>query len=268
MSDNRAIGVFDSGLGGLTVLSAIHKALPGESTIYLGDLARVPYGTKSPQTVVRYALNTAKALIALGNIKMLVVACSTATAHALDALQDALSIPVIGTIEPGATAALGLKKVESIAVLATPGTVASKAYENALRRLGYTGLLQQQACPLFVPIVEEGMIAGPIPAMIANHYLGFLPSNVDAVILGCTHYPVLAPLLKGIMPSSVKWIDSNEETAKVVERVLKESGMLNQSTFTPDRKYYVTDAASRLEQLSELFLHKRIERSQVELIDL
>lgn len=268
MSDNRAIGVFDSGLGGLTVLSAIHKALPGESTIYLGDLARVPYGTKSPQTVVRYALNSARALLALGNIKMLVVACSTATAHALEALQDALAIPVVGTIEPGSRAAMGHKGVNSIAVLATPGTVQSKAYELTLRRLGYTGLIQQQACPLFVPIVEEGMIQGPIPAMIASHYLGFVPSNVDAIVLGCTHYPVLAPLLKGMMPTSVKWVDSNEETAKSVERMLKEKNMSNESTFMPERRYFVTDGAARLEQLSELFLHKRIERSQVDLIDL
>jgi len=268
MSDNRAIGVFDSGLGGLTVLSAIHKTLPGESTLYLGDLARVPYGTKSPQTVVRYALNTAKALIALGNIKMLVVACSTATAHALDALQDALSIPVIGTIEPGSLSALSHKNVSSITVLATPGTVQSRSYETTLRRLGYAGIVHQQACPLFVPLVEEGMISGPIPAMVASHYLGFVPSNVDAVILGCTHYPVLTPLLKGIMPSSVKWIDSNEETAKAVERMLKEKNMLNENALAPDRRYFVTDAPGRLEQLSELFLHKRIERSQVELIDL
>jgi glutamate racemase len=268
MSDNRAIGVFDSGLGGLTVLSAIHKALPGESTVYLGDLARVPYGTKSPQTVVRYSLNTAKALLALGNIKMLVVACSTATAHALEALQDALSIPVIGTIEPGSQAALADKNAQSITVLATPGTVQSKAYEHTLRRLGYAGVIQQQACPLFVPIVEEGMISGPIASMVASHYLGFVPSDVDTVILGCTHYPALTPLLSGMMPPSVKWIDSNEATAKSVESLLREKGMLNESAFIPQRRYFVTDAAARLEQLSELFLEKRIERNQVEVIDL
>lgn len=267
MSDKRAIGVFDSGLGGLTVLSSIHKILPGESTIYLGDLARVPYGTKSSQTVVRYALNSAKALLALGQIKMLVVACSTATAHALDALQDALSIPVIGTIEPASQAALS-HKIQKVAVLATPATVQSRAFEAALRKNGFSGEIYQQACPLFVPIVEEGMVAGPIAAMIAGHYLGFLPTDVDAVVLGCTHYPALAPLLKGMMPPSVRWIDSNEATAKAAEKLLRERGMLNDNNFVPERKYFVTDAASRLEQLSELFLHKRIERSQVELIDL
>lgn len=268
MSDNRAIGVFDSGVGGLTVLSSIHKVLPNESTLYLGDMARLPYGNKSPKTVERYSLNSARALMALGSLKMLVVACNTATAHALEALQAALSIPVVGTIEPAARASVKIKDAKSIAVLATLGTTQSKAYEVALRKLGYEGSITQQPCPLFVPIVEEGMIAGPIPAMIAGHYLSYLPSDVDAVILGCTHYPVLTPLLKGMMPPTVKWIDSGDETAKSVEKMLKEQGMLNSGASAPERKYFVTDAPARLEQISEIFLQRRVDRSQIDLIDL
>lgn len=268
MSDNRSIGVFDSGLGGLTVLSEIHKALPNESTIYLGDMARVPYGTKSPHTVIRYSLNCARALLALGSLKLLVVACGTATAHALESLQDALSIPVIGTIEPGARAAINKANAQSIAVLATAGTVNSRAYEHVLRKLSFAGGIHQKACPLFVPIVEEGLVDGPIASMIAEQYLGMLSKDVDTVILGCTHYPALAPMLKRLMPESVNWVDSGEETAKSVESMLRGQNMLNDGVDAPSRKYFVTDAAARLEQLSELFLHQRVERSQVDLIDL
>lgn len=268
MSDNRPIGIFDSGLGGLTVLSAIQRALPNESTLYLGDMARVPYGSKSANTVVKYSLNAARALLALGEIKLLVIACGTATAHALESLESALPIPVVGTIVPGSRGALLQQTPKSIAVLATSGTVQSNSYEIALRKMGYLGSIQQQACPLFVPIVEEGMVSGPIAEMIAEHYLGFLSKDVDTVILGCTHYPALATLLKKLMPASIRWIDSGEQTAKSVEEILNRNNALNTGTAAPIRKYFVTDAALKLEQLSELFLLERVERSQVDLIDL
>lgn len=267
MSDNRAIAVFDSGLGGLTVLGAIRRLLPQESTLYLGDTARVPYGVKSPQTVVRYSINNAKKLLSLGSIKMLVVACGTATSHALPSLKNTLKIPVLGTVEGGARGGIAVPDPKSIAILATNGTVLSGSYKKELRDLGFQGEIQQRACPLFAPLVEEGLIDGPIASMIAKQYLDGLSCDVDTVILGCTHYPILAPLLKEMMPSNVRWVDSSEETAKSVERYLRNKDMLSDGDLPTKHNYYVTDCSGRLEELSELFLGEKVEKGQVNVID-
>jgi glutamate racemase len=267
MADTRAIGVFDSGLGGLTVLSAIQRILPNESTVYLGDTARVPYGTKSPQTVIRYALNNARALLSFAPLKMLVVACNTVDSVAHEALQDALSIPVVGVIEPGARAALSRGNTRSVAVLATAGTVSSKAYEHALRKQGFTGEIYSQACPLFVPLVEEGLIAGPIAESVAKHYLQHLPKQVDSVILGCTHYPLLLPLLKNTLSTSPQWIDSGNEVALAVKNELEMRNLQAPSGEGVTRRYLVTDAPTRFEQLSEFYLGKPVSPRNVELVD-
>ena len=267
MSNLKAIGVFDSGLGGLTVLSALHRLLPNESTVYLGDTARLPYGTKSPQTVVRYALNNARALLSLADLKLLVVACNTVSAVALDALRDALSIPVIGVIEPGAQAAASDKKTKSIAVLATAGTIASGAYELALRKQGFTGTIYTQACPLFVPLVEEGLISGPIPESIAQHYLSNMPTDVDSIILGCTHYPLLLPILSKVFPGSPRWIDSGKETALKVQQEMARTGLLSDSTSPTRHRYMATDAPLRFEQLAQFYLGKPIPQKCVEFVD-
>lgn len=263
MTDSRAIGVFDSGFGGLTILSAIHQALPYESTVYLGDTARLPYGTKSPETVRRYALNNAKALLAVAPLKMLVVACNTVSAVALEALQDALSIPVVGVIEPGARAAMLAHKTDSIAVLATAATVQSKAYEITLRKQGFLGDVTSRACPLFVPLVEEGLVSGPIATQIAHLYLDKLPTHVDTIILGCTHYPLLLPTLECVLPKTKHWINSAHEVALEVKRLVGESQKREVS-----RRYLVTDAPHRFEQISAYYLGSPVSAGQVELIDI
>jgi glutamate racemase len=245
MTDNRSIGVFDSGLGGLTVLAAMMKQFPKESMVYLGDTARVPYGNKSPETVTQYALDNAKTLMQKAELKLLVVACNTATAHALPTLSATLPIPVIGVIEPGVLEVIENPEIKSVAILATAGTTRSKAYEIALRKQGFKGEIFSLACPLFVSLVEEGLTQGPIAESIAQHYLSQLPHMPDAVILGCTHYPLLLPVLRKILPNTL-WIDSGSATASHLK-------------FEPcDRQgsisYLVTDAPERFQELSSLFL--------------
>lgn len=267
MADSRAIGVFDSGLGGLTVLSAMRQAMPHESMVYLGDTARVPYGTKSAQTVVNYALSNAATLLEHGPLKMLVVACSTASSVALPALQAALSIPVVGSIDPGAKAAFA-SKASSIAVLATAGTVASNAYEISLRQMGFTGTVISKACPLFVPLVEEGMVTGDIAEAIVAHYLADIPRTVDAIILGCTHYPLLLPTLQKVFKAPVQWIDSGKMTAKFVNEELQKQNLLAIETSAPNYHYLVSDAPARFEQLSAFYFGEPVEKGNVELVDI
>lgn len=266
MSKDSAIGVFDSGLGGLTVLSAIHRLLPAERTVYLGDTARVPYGTRSADTVIRYALNNAKALIARAPIKLLVVACNTASAVALDVLASQLLVPVIGVIEPGADEAMRVAPRGRIAVLATEGTIRSNAYERTLMKKGFEGEVISRACPLFVPLVEEGLIEGDIPHLVAERYISDL-GDVDAAILGCTHYPMLLPTLQNILPSNASWVSSGEAVAKGVQQELLKRDLLALNQESPSQSYLMTDTPWRLLQLSEYFLGKPIKKSEVELID-
>ncbi|MEI6806022.1 MAG: glutamate racemase [Myxococcaceae bacterium] len=256
MSDNRSIGVFDSGLGGLTVLSAITQKFPNESILYLGDTARLPYGTKSPETVIKYALSNAEALMSKAELKLLVVACNTATAHALPTLAAQLPIPVIGVIEPGALEVAKNPQIKSVAVLATAGTTQSKAYEIALRKHGFEGEIFSLACPLFVSLVEEGLVTGPIAELTVKHYLSQLPHEPDAVILGCTHYPLLLPTLRKALPAKTIWVDSGSATASHLE-------------FEPCDKpgsvrYFVTDTPKRFQELSSLFLGKPVLATQLE----
>ncbi len=261
MAKTQSIGVFDSGLGGLTVLAALQKKFPTESYVYLGDTARVPYGTKSPETVVQYALNNAQALMQKADLKLLVIACNTATAFALEALQKALPIPVVGVIEPGVKACLE-HAPKSIAILGTRGTIASKAYEHALRAQGYEGQIHALPCPLWVPLAEEGLVSGSIADQLAQHYLSQLPANIDAVILGCTHYPLLLPTLKKHMPPQATWIDSGSSAANYLPPLAKGG----QGGFS-HTQYFVTDAPERFSELASLFLGKPVSSSEVELID-
>ncbi len=261
MANMKSIGVFDSGLGGLTVLAALQKKFPSESYVYLGDTARVPYGTKSPETVIQYALNNAQALMQQADLKLLVIACNTATAFALDTLQKTLPIPVIGVIEPGVKACLE-HTPKSIAILGTRGTIGSKAYEHTLRSQGYTGEIHALACPLWVPLVEEGLITGPIADQLAQHYLSQLPNSIDAVILGCTHYPLLLPTLQKHMPKDTIWIDSGSSAANYLPPLQKGG----QGGFS-STQYFVTDAPERFTELASLFLGKPVSSSEVRLID-
>lgn len=261
------IGVFDSGMGGLTVMRALTERLPNESFFYLGDTARLPYGTKSADTVKRYALQASRALMDRG-VKMVVVACNTASV-ALPALQEALSpLPVIGVIEPGAEAALAAAPDGPIAVIATEGTVKGGAYVRAIQARGQTPVVQQ-ACPLFVPMSEEGLITGPIAEAIVHRYLDPLLATVPkpkCLLLGCTHYPALKPAIARVV-DDVTLVDSAVTTAAAVERLLKEKNLAN-SGDAVSRKFLATDAPDRFARVGEIFFGTAIDPGDVELIDL
>jgi glutamate racemase len=252
MTSHAPIGLFDSGVGGLTVLSALSKALPNEDFVYLGDTARVPYGSKSSNTVVRYAENNAHTLMAQHNLKMLVIACNTASAVALKPLQEQLDIPVLGVIQPGAQAALE-NEPKSIAVLGTRGTLNAGAYDVELQKLGYGGKIIHQACPLFVPLAEEGWVSGPITEKIAETYLEPLIKQCDAFILGCTHYPLFLPFLKKHWPQT-NFIDSAASTAQHVKQELQNRHLLNPKTKKPSYLFRVTDHPDNFLRLAKHFL--------------
>jgi len=242
------IGVFDSGIGGLTVLAELMAALPQESFLYLGDTARLPYGTKSAETVVRYALGASKFLQEQG-IKLLVVACNTASATALPALQVALPVPVVGVVEPAARAAARIAR-RAVAVLGTESTVASGVYQRLLAALRPDLMLFAQACPLFVPLAEEGWFDHPVTREVARLYLSPLANQgVDTVILGCTHYPLLAAPIAAALGEGVQLVNSGREVAQEVAALLAQEGLLAQG---PARvQLFVTDAAPRVQRLAQ-----------------
>ena len=214
------IGIFDSGIGGLTVARAVYERLPHESTVYFGDTARVPYGPKSPETVRRYSLEILEWLLAQG-VKAVVIACNTSTAHALETLRAQSPVPVIGVIEPGARAAGAASSRGPIGVIGTAGTIASNAYAREIQRRRPEARVEQVPCPLFVPLVEEGWFEHPPAELIAHEYLEPLRrAAVDTLVLGCTHYPLLKPLLQRVMGPDVQLIDSGGETASGVEQGL------------------------------------------------
>ena len=258
------IGIFDSGVGGLTVYRALHDRLPNERFIYLGDTARVPYGTKSLATVERYAIENSQFLASLG-IKALVVACNTASALALPAIRKAVGLDVVGVIGPGGRKAVHLTKDHDrpkIGVIATEATVASNAYVEAIRRASATAEVFQSACPLFVPLAEEGWTAETETFSIANKYLGQINAFApDALVLGCTHYPILRQVIQQTVGENVKLIDSGEATAEEVETLLINKGLSNRENVAGTRElcddldhFYVTDAAERFARVAERFL--------------
>jgi glutamate racemase len=262
---NLPIGIFDSGVGGLTVYRALHEHLPNERFVYLGDTARVPYGTKSLRTVERYAVENAQFLAAHG-IKLLVVACNTASALALPAIREALNIDVVGVIGPGARAAVaigGRTKGKRIGVIATESTVNSGAYTEAIRKADPDATVIERACPLFVPLAEEGWADEDVARTIAQTYLKDLRSQIDTLVLGCTHYPILKSVIQETVGKQVELIDSGEATAVEVMSLLKEKGLarLTPGTGALDRQlcddldhFYVTDAAERFARVAERFL--------------
>lgn len=257
-----AIGVFDSGVGGLTVFKALRKELPREKLLYFGDTARLPYGTKSKASVTRFSLEIARFLEKRG-IKMLVVACNTATSLALDALKRNLDIPVVGVIRPAVRAAAKATKTGIIGVIGTEATVASGAYQKALSSIVVGERIIARACPLFVPLVEEGWWDGPVTRAVAEEYLKPLKrSKMDAMILGCTHYPLLAPLLQRVVGSRVRLIDSCRETALEARSVLAERGLLVASGRGKDA-FFVTDGAERIKRLARRFLGRGTPRVAV-----
>ncbi len=270
LNPNLPIGIFDSGVGGLTVYRALHEALPQERFVYLGDTARVPYGTKSLATVERYAVENARFLEA-HKIKLLVAACNTASALALPAIRASVRIPVVGVIEPGALAAVGASAGRRIGVIATEATVRSGAYARAIRELAPEAEVTERACPLFVSLAEEGWAETDVARKVAAEYLRDLSGGrVDALVLGCTHYPILRRVIQEAVGPEVKLIDSGEATARAVEDLLK-SEKLGRPADTPTGRlmieraatrklcgdldhFYVTDAEDRFARVAERFL--------------
>jgi glutamate racemase len=254
VSDAAPIGVFDSGLGGLTVANELMRQLPTEGIVYFGDTARVPYGPKGPSTVRRYSREIASYLETQG-VKAIVVACNTATAHALAALRAELRIPVIGVIEPGARAAVSATHGGKIGVIGTAGTIRSGAYERAIRELAPEARISAQPCPLFVPLVEEGWIDTEATRLVAREYLRpLLEAEVDTVVLGCTHYPLLKPVLADILGPGVRLIDSAAETAAETRRVLADRGIEAPATSDPIRRFVASDDSGQFLRLGQRFL--------------
>lgn len=267
MNDIRewAIGVFDSGVGGLTVVNAMRNFLPNEKIIYLGDTARVPYGSRSPETVIRYSRENARFLMESG-IKLLVVACNTASSLAISELKKRMPVNVIGVVEPGAEKAVNVTRSGRIGVIGTEATIRSNSYKKALLRINKKLKIFSRACPLFVPLVEEGMIDHKITYSVAEYYLAeFKKHNIDVLILGCTHYPVLKKVIKNTVGDNVVLVDSGEEVAKVVKHTLEVNGIMREHGGNQEGKkrqkkieYYVTDAPEKFIKLASIFLDEKI----------
>jgi len=255
---DSAIGVFDSGIGGLTVLHQIIETLPKENTVYLGDTARAPYGTKSVETVLRYSFENSQFLVDKG-VKIVVVACNTSTAIALSRLQEQLTIPVVGVIEPGVRRAVNSTKNKRVGVIGTEATIESGAYTRALKAADQKIEVYSRACPLFVPLVEEGWTDNAVVEMTVKGYLGsFKQSGIDTLILGCTHYPLLKKAIRKFMGNRVRLVDSAEETAKEVELALRK-GLLARKAGRGAHSFFVTDAPDRFVKVGQRFLGEKVE---------
>src|SRR5215216_180746 len=253
------IGVFDSGVGGLTVFRAIERRLPAESLIYLGDTARIPYGTRSSETVKRYALEDV-AFILSKSVKAIVIACNTASAIATDLLARRSPVPVLGVIEPGARLAAERTRGGYVGVIATEGTIASGAYEKALLKARGGLEIISRACPLFVPLAEEGWVNHRVTRQVAEEYLAELKaSRVDTLVLGCTHYPILRPVIEDVMGDQVAYIDSGEAVAEELAQLLQERGLARGGNQARKEEFFVTDSAARFRRVAELFLGRPLE---------
>lgn len=253
------VGVFDSGVGGLTVLDALRRRLPRESTVYLGDTARLPYGPKSPETVRRYARECADFLLERG-VKTIVVACNTASARALPDLEREVPVPVVGVVTPGAREAAGRSRTGRIGVLGTRGTIESGAYQEAIRALRPDARVEGAPCPLFVPLVEEGWTGNEVARLTAGKYLGpLLAAGVDTLVLGCTHYPHLRELLRRVAGDGVTLVEPARATAREVAELLAERGLEAPPGGEPTHSYYVTDDAERFRALAAAWMGEEIE---------
>jgi len=262
MSDSRPIGVFDSGLGGLTVANAIKEKLPNENIVYLGDTARVPYGNKSTFLVTGYATQITNFLLG-ENAKLIVVACNTASALALPALQSKYQVPILGVIIPGSQAAVHATRNKHVGVIGTIATINSNAYNKVLNEIESSIQITAQACPLFVPLVEEGWLNGPVPSEITASYLKSINvANVDTLILGCTHYPLLKPMIRDHVNDNTVLIDSAETVAKETATILLEKKMSADSSNKGLLKCFVTDSPIQFESIAKRFLGYSLDNVQ------
>ena len=257
---SRPIGIFDSGIGGLTVAKAVFNILPNEEVIYLGDTARLPYGTKSKETVILYSIECLKFLLSK-KVKMVVVACNTASSVAVNFLSKITKVPVIGVITPGSKAAAEYTKKGRVGVIGTYGTIKSKSYNKELRKFSKNLDISSRSCSLFVQLAEDGWTDNRIAYLTAQEYLKDLrKSKIDTLILGCTHYPILKKTIAKVMGNNVKLIDSGEETAKVVKTILEDRNLLSKRNKKGNHKFFVTDFPNNFKSISERFLGKKINK--------
>src|SRR5664279_3618453 len=260
---NRPIGVFDSGIGGLTVVRALMERLPFENIIYFGDTARVPYGIKSVETISRYALQITEFLIQK-DVKLLIVACNTMAAVAYQAIRDLSPVPVLEVIEASAKSAAHDTRNKSIGVIGTPATINSNAYARAIHLLDKEAKIFSQACPLFVPLVEEGWFDHQATRLIAEDYLKpVIAEQIDTLVLGCTHYPLLKPMLQEIVGQEVKLIDSAEAMADITAELINKENLGNQSRKLADYLFCVTDVPYRFQTIGERFLGRTLSRVEM-----
>lgn len=271
---NLPVGIFDSGVGGLTVLTALRNRLPAEHFIYLGDTARLPYGAKSSETITRYSLQASRHLVDR-RIKLLVAACNTASAVALESLRATFApLPVIGVVEPGATASCAASRSGRIAVIATESTVRGGAYERAILAKRPQATVVSRACSLFVALAEEGWTHGPLVEGIAARYLrdiftGSSEVDPDCLVLGCTHFPVLAQAIQHVVGNGVPLVDSAETTATVVEQELRAMNLLRPSPDKPGKTVFLaTDGPERFARVGSIFLRRELTRNEITLVDL
>jgi glutamate racemase len=263
MSDTRPIGIFDSGVGGLTVVGKMQEMLPGEDLIYFGDTARVPYGTKSKETITKFSVENVEFLME-HNVKLVIVACNTASSLSLDFLKRCFKVPIIGVIEPGAREAVSATRNDRIGVIGTHATVSSGAYEKAIGKISARYSVFTQACPLFVPLVEEGWEEKDVARRVAQIYLSPLKDkSVDTLILGCTHYPILKKILKKVMGKNVVLVDSAREVARGARDILDASGLLKDSKTLGEHRFFVSDEPNRFIKIGEKFLKRHIKCSKL-----
>ncbi|MBX2974790.1 MAG: glutamate racemase [Ignavibacteriaceae bacterium] len=258
LDSNKPIGVFDSGIGGLTVVRQLISVLPNEDIIYFGDTARVPYGSKSNATVIEYSIQNAKFLLE-HKVKAIVVACNTASSVALPALEERFNVPIIGVIIPGANHAVKSTQNKKIGIIGTRATITNKAYSTQIKTLGDDVEVFETACPLFVPLAEEGWINHDATILVAKEYLGELKSqNIDTLVLGCTHYPILSEVIKKVIGENVELIDSGVATADEVKMELEKLGLINKSNAKGSYKFYVSDVPAKFKEVAELFMGREV----------
>jgi len=262
----KAIGIFDSGVGGLTVAKEILSQLPQEDIVYFGDTARVPYGSKSIETIRRFAIEDARFLIKQ-NIKIMVVACHTVSAVGLSALNEEFTTPIVGVISPGARAAARATRNNRVGVIGTQAVIESDAYAGAIKALNPELEVFSQACPLFVPLVEEGWLDKPATHLIAQEYLELLiDKNVDTLVLGCTHYPLLKKVLSEAMGNGVRLVDPAYQTALEVRNLLARKNLLSREERTFTHRFFVSDAPDKFQEVGGMFLGEEI--SQIQRVDI
>ena len=257
--NSKPIGVFDSGIGGLTVVKRLGTTLPNENIIYFGDTARVPYGSKSNSTVIEYSIQNTNFLLGK-DVKAIIVACNTASSVAIPELKSKFDLPIIGMIEPGASMALQFSSNKKIGIIGTRATISNKAYSTEIKKMEPAANIYEKPCPLFVPFAEEGWLTHKATYEVAEEYLKELREHeIDTLVLGCTHYPILADVIQEVMGNNVKLIDSGVASAEVIKNMLQKNNLLSESDGKGIQEFYVSDIPEKFREEAELFLGRPID---------